>query len=110
MAKRRDNIFETNEKIEKSGQADYLDDVFKGRGEARQERKEEASKKSKKTIRHTFVIEPEFMDDLRNVIHTIKSEGRYDFAIKDAFAEMMELYKKKVEKDYGKIKSSREKS
>ena len=104
MAKRRKNIFEANEKIEKSGQADYLDDVLKEREKDESETKE-LLKTPKKTIRHTFVIEPEFMEDLRNIIHTVKSAGRYDFAIKEAFSEMMDLYKKKIKKDYGGIKS-----
>lgn len=108
MAKRRKNIFETNENIEKSGQADYLDDVFNGRREEKQTEKT-VKPTSKKSIRHTFVIDPTFMEDLRDVVHTIKSAGQYDFAMKDAFSEMMDLYKKKVEKEYGEIKSAKKK-
>lgn len=130
MARKNFNIFEQSKKITeqkaKVSDIDYLDNFDeekdgkksdnqevedkKNASNNRTEKRVKAKKEVKKVawVRQSIIADPEKMKLLKDIVHTVKSTGRYTYSQKDALSEAIELLKKKVERQYGEIKSLEE--
>ncbi|MEM1137277.1 MAG: hypothetical protein AAGI07_15670 [Bacteroidota bacterium] len=117
MAKRKDiNIFDKGRKVANSGRVsdmDYLDafeENLPGRDIKKVESKPDVArsssnvKKNKEWVRHTFIIKPENLEDLKDIVHTVKSTGEYQYSQKQALDDAIKLLKMKIEKTVGEIK------
>lgn len=93
--KKRDfNLFDDAKKEEaKKRQSDitYLEEI-----EGKEERGEELAEPKKNYVRHTFIIHPDDLNMLKEIVHTIKSTGHYTYTQKEALHEAISLLKEKV--------------
>ncbi|WP_020531859.1 hypothetical protein [Flexithrix dorotheae] len=129
MARKNFNIFEQSKKIAeqktKVSDIDYLDNFETEEGKEsdnqivndskkeaslKVEKKTKAKKETKKVawVRQSIIADPDKMQLLKDIVHTVKSTGRYTYSQKEALSEAIELLKKKVERQYGEIKSLEE--
>lgn len=115
MAKRKDiNIFDRSKKIGGQGRVsdmDYLDAFEKENTTSKKE--EEKPKpvrsvtkkvKEKEWVRHTFIIKPENVEELKDIVHTVKSSGEYQYSQKQALDDAIKLLKEATMKRLGNIK------
>ena len=115
MAKRKDiNIFDRSKKI--GGKArvsdmDYLDAFEKGNVSVEKEaaktnppRTVTKKVKPKEWVRHTFIIKPENIEELKDIVHTVKSSGEYQYSQKQALDDAIKLLKEATQKKLGSIK------
>ncbi len=114
MAKRKDiNIFDRSKKLKESGRVsdmDYLD-AFEQKPTDREKEKttspnnaEPKKKKQKEWVRHTFIIKPENIEELKDIVHTVKSTGNYQYSQKKALDDAIKLLKEATKKKLGSIK------
>ncbi len=111
--KRKDiNLFEKSREIQKTGRLsdkDYLDMLEENSSAPRKEPESTPEStlapgaKKEQWVRHTFVITPENLQALRDIVHTIKSTGNYQYSQKQALDEAINLLKAKVEAEMGEI-------
>ena len=114
MAKRKDiNIFDRSKKLKESGRVsdmDYLDAFEQDDSSSKKEEKKpeervgSKTKKPKEWVRHTFIIKPENIEELKDIVHTIKSTGDYQYSQKQALDDAIKLLKQATEKRLGHIK------
>lgn len=112
------NIFKQSKQIQETGRLsdmDYLDNFEQlDEPEPKEEKKEAvesrpAAKKptkkppKQKWTRTTFIVSPESLEDLKDIVHTVKSTGNYQYSQKQALHEAIKLLKAKVGKEVGKI-------
>lgn len=114
MAKRKDiNIFDRSKKIaEKSrvSDMDYLDAFEQDNTSTEKEEKRAPIRpvnkkvKKKEWVRHTFIIKPENVEELKDIVHTVKSSGEYQYSQKQALDDAIKLLKEATRKKLGNIK------
>jgi len=115
MAKRKDiNIFDRSKKIGGKGRVsdiDYLDAFEQGNDSAEKEevktsptRIVKKKGKQKEWVRHTFIIKPENIEELKDIVHTVKSSGEYQYSQKQALDDAIKLLKEATIKKLGSIK------
>ncbi|UZS00125.1 hypothetical protein [Chondrinema litorale] len=125
MAKRKDiNIFDQSRKVKETKRVsdmDYLDafeeppvrkkeEVVEPKlqesapEETFESKKKERGKKDKEWVRYTFIIKPENLEELKDIVHTIKSTGDYQYSQKQALDDAIKLLKAQTQKRIGEIK------
>lgn len=67
---------------------------------------EEVGEKQPEIKRATIVVWENDLAEFRNIIHTIKRSGNYQYTQKDAFARAIELLKKEVIQEYGPLQDA----
>lgn len=92
--KKRDfNLFDDAQKEEvKKRKSDitYLDEI-----DHKEESGNEREESKKDYVRHTFIIHPDDLNMLKEIVHTIKSTGHYTYTQKEALHEAISLLKEK---------------
>lgn len=115
MAKRKDiNIFDRSKKIAGKGRVsdiDYLDAFEQENTSAQKEAEKQRpvrtvtrKAKQKEWVRHTFIIKPENIEELKDIVHTVKSSGEYQYSQKQALDDAIKLLKEVTRKKLGSIK------
>ena len=118
MAKKKVNLFKSREQKdenERLSDKSYLDDFIPeekkiekttvaSKEEIKTKPKREVGEEIKPEIkRATIVVLEESLAEFRNIIHTIKKSGDYEYTQKDAFARAIELLRSEVVDEYGPL-------
>lgn len=94
--KREFNIFHGPQKEETKGRnsdTSYLETIGQSKAEERT-----FSESKKNYIRHTFVIHPQDLRVLQEVVHIVKSTGRYTYTQKEALHDAIVLLRASINK------------
>jgi len=119
VAKKKVNLFAKHTKGDdevRLSDKSYLDDYIP----PVEEKKEATIKKNIKSVvpiekveekspaikRATIVVWDEDLTEFRNMIHTIKKSGNYQYTQKDAFARAVQLLKEEVMTKYGPLQDA----
>ncbi len=58
------------------------------------------------SVRKTFMIQTSDVDDLLDIVHTVKSNGNYTYTQREALSEAIGLLKSQKKQEFGKILKS----
>lgn len=117
MAKKKLNLFAQHNKKEgeeRLSDKSYLDDfipevekpVEKKKTPVKPLKEAEVGEKLGEIKRATIVVWENDLAEFRNIIHTIKRSGEYQYTQKEAFARAIELLKAEVVSQYGSLQKA----
>ena len=114
MAKKKVNLFakhtDSTDKTrlsDKSYLDDFIPEIEKPVIEQKKEREPvEVGGKQTEIKRATIVVWKDDLADFRDMIHTIKCSGNYQYTQKDAFARAIELLKTEIIQKHGALQKA----
>ena len=104
--KREFNIVDRGEEKYKEPQRvsdiNYLDEVVENESNNEIQPQSKRFETEKDYVRHTFIINPNDLLQLKSIVHDIKSTGRYKYSQKEALHEAIELLRQRVDQSLNK--------